>query len=332
MKRALSFILLIALVSCFFTACHKTNSEENGKINILTTIFPPYDFASAVGGELVEVSMLMAPETDSHSYSGDNPSDILKIANCDLFIYIGGESEDGWVNKVLSSIEASGVDVPLTLNLSEYCTLLSESCDGVLQSTPHSHEHNGDDGQDCDEHHHDCSFDEHIWTSLLNAEKMVWAICEKLCEIDEINKATYTDNALSYSEKLYELDGKLTELLCRVDEPLIFADRFPFAYFAHDYGLEHYAAFSGCSSETEVSPTTLSRLATLMVENNIKNVFYIETSKSDIPDTLCRISKGEKYLLHSCHTVTEKQLDEGITYISLMSSNYETLRKAFSND
>ncbi len=330
MKRIICTVLLLSLLVCSFTSCTKTTEEEDGRrLNVLTTVFPPYDFAKAVGGELIDVQMLMAPETDSHSYSGDNPSDILKIASCDLFIYIGGESESKWVDDVLSSIEKSGIASPRILNLSQYCNLLEETDNGIIQKETHTHEHHDhSEGE-----HHECSFDEHIWTSLINAEIMTNKIAEALAQLDGENAEVYIENALSYSAELRELDRAFSDFFESCDnKTLIFADRFPFAYFEADYSLNHYAAFSGCSSEAEVSPTTLAAIADIMEQKGIKDVFYIETSKSDVPELLCRILDAEMHLLHSCHTVSERQLDEGVTYISLMENNLDTLRKALSND
>lgn len=327
MKRLLcSLLILLSVVSCFSSCVNNVNESQDDKLNVLTTIFPPYDFAKEVGGDLIEVNMLMAPETDSHSYSGDNPSDILKISNCDLFIYIGGESEEVWVEKVLGAIERSGAALPETLNLSSYCVLIEESDGGILQGEKHTHDHDEDA-------HHECTFDEHIWTSLSNAEIMVNIIAEKLSEMDGENSEVYNENAVFYTKKLKALDNGFSELFDKCEnKTLVFADRFPFAYFASDYSLAHRAAFSGCATETEVSPTTLSHLTKLMKENGIKDVFYIETSKSDVPDLLCRTLDAEKHLLHSCHTVTEKQMKDGVTYLSLMEGNLNTLRKALSND
>ncbi len=334
MKRILPLILTVLLIFSIFSGCEKKNTDTSDKLCVLGTVFPPYDFAREIGGELIYTDMLMSPGTDSHSYSGDNPSDILKIAGCDLFIYVGGESESKWVERILSTIEKAYGKTPATLNLSEYCDLLEENSNGTVIKDGHS----GLSFSLHDEHHEEhthveCAFDEHIWTSLNNAEKMVDAITQKLGELDSDNKNTFEKNAKEYKEELQDLDKRFEALFANATgNAFIFADRFPFAYFSNSYGLECYAAFGGCATENEPSPTTLAALLKIMEEKNIKNIFYIETSKSNVPAALCKKSDTKSYLIHSCHTVTDKQLKEGVSYLSLMENNFENFRKALSND
>jgi len=333
MKRIISFLLGIVLALSLFTGCERKTTESSDKIKVLGTVFPPFDFAREIGGDMIEADMLMTPGTDSHSYSGDNPSDILKIANSDLFIYIGGESESLWVEKVLETVEKAYGKRPETLNLSEHCKLLEENSEGTVLKDGHSGLSFGEHGHDHDHGHDECAFDEHIWTSLHNAEKMAKAISDKLLEMDGKNRDYYENNFAAFQIKLRELDNRFKEMFENCEnKALVFADRFPFAYFSHDYSLECYAAFGGCATENEPSPTTIASLMKIIEEKKASSVFYIETSKSSVPNALAKACGGETYLIHSCHTVTEKLLREGVTYLSLMEQNLDNFRKALSND
>lgn len=344
MKKTLSLLLvLLCVLSLLLCGCSDASIQNDGRLTVLSTVFPPFDFSRAVGGERIDAQMLMSPGTDSHSYSGDNPTDILKISSCDVFIYIGGESENAWVEKVLGTIESTGGKTPHVICLSDHCELLEESQSFIFEEGAHSHEashHGHDDGvdghhsqKDGDSCHSNCAFDEHVWTSLDNAKRMVEAISDALCSVDPVGSDHYKKNAETTVLKLQDLDSEFKALFDgNEDNTLIFADRFPFAYFAHSYGLECYAAFSGCSSENEPSPTTVASLATMIEEKALDSIFYIETSKSNVPEALCRATGANAYLLHSCHTVTEKQLEDGVSYVSLMEGNLENLRKAFNDD
>lgn len=319
-KRYLSIILAILAVLLSLTSCRSSKEESDGRLQILTTVFPPYDIAKNVGGDLVSVSMLMSPGTDSHSYSGDSPSDILKIERCDVFLCIGGESEK-WVRSVTKKIEDSGGKIPTVVKLAEYCDLLAESDEGILgESSEHGH-------------HHEDGFDEHVWTSLKNYEKMTVAVRDCLISADPKNADSYRENADSYVSKIRSLHGEFDEFASSLDKRiLVFADRFPFRYFAEDYGFECYAAFNGCASESEPSPTSLSKLCLRIEEEGLNCVFYTETSQSGVPNTVSKATGADNYLLHSCHTISEKQLRSGIGYLDLMKQNLDTLKKAMNYD
>lgn len=319
-KRYLSIILAMLAVLLLLTSCQDPKEESDGGLQILTTVFPQYDIAKNVGGDLVSVSMLMSPGTDSHSYSGDSPSDIMKIERCDVFLCIGGESEE-WVDSVTKKIENSGGKVPTVVKLADYCDLLAENDEGILEESSEHGDHHGDD------------FDEHVWTSLKNYEKMTVAVRDLLIGDDPKNADSYRKNADSYISKIRSLSGEFDEFVSSLDRKvLVFTDRFPFRYFANDYGFECYAAFNGCASESEPSPTTLSKLCLKIAEEGLNCVFYTETSQSGVPNTVSKATGADKYLLHSCHTVSEKQLRSGIGYLDLMKQNLDTLKKAMNYD
>lgn len=319
-KKCLSIILAMLAVLLSLTSCQTPKEASDGRLQVLTTVFPQYDIAKNVGGDMVSVSMLMSPGTDSHSYSGDSPSDILKIEKCDIFLCIGGESEK-WVDSVTKKIENSGGKMPNVIRLAEYCDLLAESDEGILEETL---EH---------EDHHEDGFDEHVWTSLKNYEKMTAAVRDCLIGADPKNGDDYRKNADGYISRIRSLHGEFDKFSSSFNKKiLVFADRFPFRYFANDYGFECYAAFNGCASESEPSPTTLSKLCLMIEEEGLSCVFYTETSLSGVPDTVSKATGADKYLLHSCHTVSEKQLKSGIGYLDLMKQNLDTLKKAMNYD
>lgn len=319
-KRFLSIMLATLAALLLLTSCRGSKENSDERLQILTTVFPQFDIAKNIGGDRVSVSMLMSPGTDSHAYSGDSPSDILKIERCDVFLCIGGESEK-WVDSITKMIENSGGKCPTVIKLAEYCDLLDESDDGILEESSEHDDHHGD------------SFDEHVWTSLENYEKMTVAVRDYLIKADPNNTDSYRDNADSYISKIRSLRNEFDEFASLLDKKvLVFADRFPFRYFANDYGFECYAAFNGCASESEPSPTTLSKLCLKIEEENLNCVFYTETSQSGVPDTVSKATGANKYLLHSCHTVSEKQLRSGIGYLDLMKQNLDTLKKAMNYD
>ena len=309
--------LITALVVLLPLAASCAPKKEGGKIKVIGTVFPPYDFAREIGGDFVECEMLLRPGADSHSYTGDDPSDIYRILNCDLFIYIGGESDGEWVEKIKRLCESSG-DAPRFLSLAECCGLLEESDEGMIET---------EDGDA------DGTFDEHVWTSPANAAASCEAICGALCEIDPANSESYRNNLDVYRAKLLDLDSEFLELAKAAScKTVVFADRFPFRYLADEMGLEYSAAFNGCSSQSEPSPTTVAKLCSIVTEKKLRYIFYIETSKSTVPDLIARNTGCTTLLLHSCHTVTKGQLDEGVSYLSLMEQNLENLRKALLYD
>lgn len=308
----------MALALPCFSSCVRTESgtdAENDKIIIVGTVFPHFEFARVVGGERCEVQMLMPPGSDSHSYSGDTPADILKIARSNLFIYTGGESDEKWVGDVMRRIEKSG-KAPLTLSLCDICPTFAESGEGIIEAEDEPGE-----------------ADEHVWTSPKNAALIVNAIRDTLCGIDPDGSDYYTSNAEEYTKKLEKLDSEFAAIAESTEcKTLVFADRFPFLYFAKEYGFGCCAAFQGCASQTEPSPTTIVQLCDIINRNGLHCVFYTETSQSSVPKVISKATGAEPIMLHSCHTVTEKQLKNGVSYLGLMEENLEKLKEALCNE
>lgn len=310
MRRSLSFIIVCALLGALLAGCGTQAGQESEGISVVATVFAPYDFARQLVGDRGEVTLLLPPGSESHSYE-PTPKDIIGIQNCDLFIYVGGES-DAWVADVLESV-GEGVR---TVTLMDCVELLEEEhVEGM--ETEHEHE----DGE--------TEYDEHVWTSPRNAKLICEKIASALCEADPEGEAEYKAALESCSQELDELDVAFKEVVANgVRDTIIFADRFPLLYFAKAYGLEYYAAFPGCADETEPSAATVVFLIEKVREEGIPVVFHIELSNEDMADTICEETGVEKMLFSACHNVTKEQFEAGVTYLELMWANVDALREA----
>lgn len=305
--RIMSVIISVVMF-CLFTACGNETAEDNSRLKIVATLFPQYDFAKQITGDNAEVTLLLTPGSESHTYE-PTPKDVSKIQQADIFLYIGGESEV-WVDEVLESAQNKNLK---TVRLMDYINPIEES-----------HED--------DEHDHDeTEYDEHIFTSLRNSQVLLDEICNAVCEEDKENEETYKKNTEAYSEKISELDTKFTDMINNAQrKTIVFGDRFPFAYFAKDYGLDCHAAFSGCSSETEASSATISSLIDIVKKDNVPTVFYIEFSSQSIAGKIADASGAKTALLHSCHNISKEDLENGTTYVDLMTQNYQNLSEALN--
>ena len=299
-----TFVVIFSFTLLFVcSACDKTFSDS-GKTSVVTTNFPAYDFASHVCKDAAEVTMLLPAGAESHSYE-PTAQDIIKIQNCDLFIYTGGES-DVWVDKILNSLDSK----VRTLKMTECVSLLP-----VGNSYAHS-----------DEHAHD-EFDEHVWTSPVNAIQIISKIKDKLTDFDVENTNFYENNANEYIKEITTLDSDFRDFFDTVEnKTMVFGDRFPLVYFANEYDIRYYAAFPGCADHSEPGATTIANLIQKIDSEKIPTVYYIEFSNHNIADTLAEATGASTALFHSCHNVSKEQLSKGATYVSLMQENLETLR------
>lgn len=299
---------MLAAFMLLSVGCGAPNVKRSGKINVLCTVFPLYDWARNIAGNTAEVSLLNENGTDMHSYQ-PTAADIVRLHSCDILIYTGGESEK-WVTEVIKQSYNENLKA---LNLIELLgdRAVTEREEGA------EHRENGDET------------DEHIWLSLKNAEILTDKIAAALSDADNKNADIYKTNAAKYSERLTALDNEYTEVLKNAKhKTLIFADRFPFRYFTEDYGLDYYAAFPGCSAETEASFETVIFLAKKADENG-GCIFITETSNGDIAKAVNRntAKKNKKILtLDSMQSVKKKDIKNGLTYISVMQKNLETLK------
>lgn len=312
-KIVCSILLIVIIVSIIILTFYSGNinkKEETGKIKVVVTNFVAYDFVRQIAGDKAEVTMLVSPGVESHSYD-PTAQDLSLIQEADLFIYIGGDVEQ-WADKVLNSTDLS--DVKLLCLLDTVDLIETEHIDGA-----ENHEH----------HHEEVEFDEHIWTSPANAIKMVEGIEKIISEIDKDNSTTYKQNSQKYISEIKDVQNKIQEIVDnKVRDRLVFADKMPMQYFIHEFGLDVSAAFSGCSTETEPSSGTIAGLIDTVKKEKIPVVLYIELSTGNIAKTISEETGCEMMQIQSFHNVTKRDFENGETYVSLMTRNLDVLKKA----
>ena len=357
MRKLTAIILVFLLISAVvLSGCTPGSYVRDGKISVICTIFPIYDWTRQIIGDQAEnigLTLLLANKIDLHNYQ-PSVDDIVKISDCDLFIYVGGES-DKWVNDAL--MQATNTNM-IVINLLERLGDAARVEEVIEGMEADDHDHDGDaDNADHDEHgteydehgEHDGSdeheghgnsddpaacFDEHIWLSLRNAQVFCSVIAEALISLDAGNADAYRGNLAAYNEKLSDLDSAYKEAINAAPVgTLLFGDRFPFRYLVDDYGLSYYAAFAGCSAETEASFETVIFLSEKMDELGLNTVMVTESSDKKIAETIIRESKGDNHqilALDAMQSVDSNALATGITYLSIMESNLDVIRKALS--
>ncbi|HBL82430.1 MAG TPA: zinc ABC transporter substrate-binding protein [Clostridiales bacterium] len=319
-KKLMALALIFSAVLSLF-GCGPAKTPSGGgdkKLKIVATNFPPFDFARQLAGELADVTMLLSPGQESHTFE-PTPQDIIKIQQADIFIMGGGES-DQWAKKLISS---SQLDEGKTLFMVDCVETVPEE---LTEGMNHNHEEHADE-----DHSGFYEYDEHVWTSPVNAMEICRKLTEKLIAADKANEQAYTENLNRYLAQLEELDESFAAAVERgVRKTLVFGDRFPFRYFADRYGLTYFAAFPGCSGETEPDAATMKFLIDKVSEENIPVVLHVELSNQKIADAICEATGAKKALLHSCHGVTKDEFDRGETYVSLMKNNVDVLKEALS--
>ena len=315
----------------------QAGNADGGKISVVTTIFPPYDFVREIAGDQADVKMLLKPGEETHSYE-PTPQDIIAIQDSDVFIYTGGEN-DVWVEDILSSMPDSDM---VTLRLVDCAdTVAEEQVDGMKGSAGHDHDeadyddvHNNhtdetDGGEDARESPHEV--DEHVWTSPVNASLIAEQIKNVLSQADPDHSEMYEENTLAYQEQLSELDRQFRDVVDNAKRNImIFGDRFPFRYFADEYGLEYYAAFPGCAGDTEPSAATMAFLIEKVREEKVPAVLKMELSNDDIANAVAEATETEVKVLYSCHNLSADDLENGETYLSMMQKNVETLKEVLN--
>lgn len=319
------FAVLLGVTT--LTACGTdTNSTQSTgqekKLSVVTTIFPQYDWVRQIAGDNAEVTMLLDNGVDLHSYQ-PTAEDILKISTCDLFIYVGGES-DAWVESALKEAKNPNMQVINLLDILGNKAKEEEQIEGM--ETEHDEtDHNETDQEETE-------LDEHVWLSLKNAQIFCKEICEKLSALDPNQESTYQANAEKYLQQLSDLDQKYTKTVNDADQKvLLFGDRFPFRYLTDDYGITYYAAFPGCSAETEASFETITFLANKVDSLKLPAILTIEGTEHKIAETICSntTDKNQKILtLDSMQSVTSKDVANGDTYLSIMEQNLSVLQEA----
>ena len=311
-KKILAAVTAIALGASLCGCSGGETADSADKPLIITTIFPAYDFARQVFGDTAEVRMLLKPGQESHSYD-PSAKDIVEINGCDLFVHNGGES-DQWVESVLQA--APDVE---TFRMTDAVSLLDEEHSEGMQEEEHDHDHADGDEEE---------YDEHVWTSPDNAAAIVRALGSRAKALFPDSAAELDSNTESYAAQIGKIDGRLKELLDGEERYFIFGDRFPLLYFFKHYGLNYYAAFPGCGSETEPSAQTVTFLLDKLGQPDaVKAVFCIELSGRKLADVLAEDSGLDVVEFHSCHNITADDFAAGETYVSLMERNLQTLEK-----
>ena len=343
MKKGFALLLAAVLLAGLFSGA--AVAEE--KIKVVTTIFPIYDWVRQIAGDTAEVSMLLDSGADLHNFQ-PTAADILDVAAADLFIYVGGESDE-WVEdvlktamnprlKTLSLVEAMGENIKMEEIVEG---MEHDDHDGHDHDEDHDEDHedhedhdHGEDHGDHDHDHDEHEVDEHVWLSLRNAQALCQAIGEAMTELAPANAEAYRENLSAYQALLARLDEAYAEAVEKAaHKTILFGDRFPFRYLADDYGLSYYAAFSGCSAESEASFQTIVFLAQKVDELGLTTVMTIENPKARIAETVVAATQGknQKILaLDSLQSITARDVQNGASYLSVMESNLEVLKEALN--
>lgn len=334
-------VLVVGLLA--FLVLNREKFEQK-KYSVVSTSFPGYDFARAVTKNTnISTKMLVKPGAETHTYE-PTPQDIIDIKNADMFIYVGGDS-DTWVEKILKDVDTKKTHVVKLVDL--VSTVNEEIVEGMEDEDHdhdhdrehdhnHSHSHDHDHDHDHNDHNHKHDhdeeeegpeIDEHVWTSPKNAMEIVKKIAKVASEIDTAEKNKIDDNTEKYVAEIAAVDKDLHQVIDGKISEIVVADRFPFRYFADEFGLKYVAAFSGCSEQTEASAKTISFLINKVKQDKIKKIYKIELSNGKIAETVSKDTGAEVLELHSAHNVTADDFSKGVTYVDLMKRNLVALSK-----
>ena len=329
MKRIASLLLTLALTLPLAACTAPREKADDGRLQIVATLFPYYDFARAIAGDRADVTLLLSPGREAHSFE-PTPLDAVTISESDVFLYNGGEGEY-WVDEMLA---AAGEHISVTARMMDYVDALDEEfSEGMQGADSHDHDdHSHDDHDHEDEHDSDeVEYDEHIWTSPKNAVVLCRAVCDAICGADPANEDFYRANCDAYCAQLEALDARFASL-CEIAprKLLVFADRFPMLYFCREYGLDYRAAFHGCSGDTEPSLATIKYLIDKVEDEHIPVVYTVDLSTKKVAAVVSECTGAAVDTLYSMQTVSRADLDAGETYLTLMERNYEALRKGLN--
>lgn len=368
MKKYISMILVVALVVAAFTGCGKASEStvgstlestpvgqdetEDGKISVVTTIFPEYDWVKEIAGdnENVDITLLLDNGVDLHNFQ-PTADDIVKISTCDLFIYVGGESDE-WVEDALAEAVNKDMKVINLLDVLGESVKEEELVEG-MQGEEEGHDHEEaqdekehDDERDDEEEHDDekaqdedtheeeegPEYDEHVWLSLKNAKVLCEKIADEMSAIDKEHADKYKENVTAYNQKLTQLDEEYKTAVSEAKQKtILFGDRFPFRYLADDYGLDYYAAFVGCSAESEASFETITFLAGKVDELGLSAIMQIESADGLIAETIKNNTKDQNQTIltmDSMQATTLEDIENGASYYSAMENNLNVLKEA----
>lgn len=336
MKKLLVTLILISLI-----LSPSAMAQADEKLNIVAMNFAAFDFARQIAGQMAEVNLLLPPGVDAHSYE-PSPKDLIAIQNADLLVYNGGIGEN-WITGLLASMENQAPESVAMMDVVD--TVTEEMVEG-MEDAPHAHgaheehdhdgehehEHEEEHGHDDEhDHHEEHELDEHVWTTPKNAVKITQAIAEKLTGLDPDNRAVYEENYDTFKKQMEELDQDYRSMLASAKRhTIVLGDRFPMRYFTMEYGLEYYAAFPGCTAQSEPSAKTIAFLMDTIRDSKIPVVFYTEFASRKAAVLIAQETGSKPLLLHSAHNVTTEEMEGGITYLSIMRNNLENLREALN--
>lgn len=332
MRRA-GAAVLAAVLALTLAGCGRQDRPQSGKLNVVCMLFPYYDFVRQIGGDAVDVQLLVPAGRETHSFE-PTPLDVIRISEADVFVYNGGESEQ-WVENIL---DAAGENIPYVLSMMGAAELHEEEfSEGMQGQGANAHEHSdhdhghGENGGGDDAEDEETEYDEHIWTSPVNAMALCRAICDTLCEADPDNADGYRARLADYLDELQALDETFRDITDHAARRLlVFGDRFPLLYFCREYDLDYRAAFHGCAGDTEPSLATLKYLIDVVEEQEIPVVYTIELSSQKVAQAIAETTGAQVRTFHSCQTVSRAEFDGGATYISLMTANAAALKEGLS--
>ena len=345
LKKLWAIFGLVLVVGLLVFLVLNREKFEQKKYSVVSTSFPGYDFARAVTKNTnISAKMLVKPGAETHTYE-PTPQDIIDIKNADMFVYVGGDS-DTWVEKILKDVDTKKTHVVKLVDL--VSTVEEEIVEGMEDEDEydhehdhehdhdhkHDHKHDHDHDHESHEHKHEHEeeeegpeIDEHVWTSPKKAMEIVKKIANVASEIDAAEETKINDNAEKYVAEIAQVDNDLHQAIDGKISEIVVADRFPFRYFADEFGLKYAAAFSGCSEQTEASAKTISFLINKVKQEKIKKIYKIELSNGKIAETVSKDTGAEVLELHSAHNVTADDFSKGVTYVDLMKRNLLALSK-----
>ncbi len=319
--RRLLFLFTAGMLLFSAAGCQSQTAQADDRVQVVATVFPQYDFARTIAGDYADVTLLLAAGQEMHNYE-PTPMDVAEIAQCDIFLRIGGESEV-WTDTLLDALDTSHMDV----------VTLMDCIEAPLEEEHHHHHHErepDDEEADEDDHVHG-EFDEHIWNSPINAIAMMEEVCASLCAADPAHAQIFRERADAYIAALMELDAHYRTLVQSCEDPvLMIGDKFPFRYLAAEYGFHYAAAFTGCSSETEPTIGAMAELLEEAEHHGLDTVFYLEFSSAKIADRICDMTGAQAVMLHPCHNVSREDMENGTTLLELMQENYEVIKEALT--
>ena len=330
MKRILTLFLTLALILSLAACAAPGEKADDGKIQIVATLFPYYDFARAIAGGRADVTLLLSPGREAHSFE-PTPLDAVTISEADVFLYNGGEGEY-WVEEML---DAAGEHIAVKARMMDHVDALGEEfSEGMQGADAHDHDHDhGDHDHESGEAHDsdEIEYDEHIWTSPKNAAILCRAVCDAICTADPANEDFYRANCDDYCAQIEALDARFADLCESAPRKLlVFADRFPMLYFCREFGLDYRAAFHGCSGDTEPSLATIKFLIDKVENENIPVVYTIDFGTKKVAAVVSECTGAAIETIYSMQTVSRADFDAGETYLTLMERNFDALRKGLN--